>query len=39
MKLILAAYDMVKGGVQQIELYLYIHNNINDFVFNDLYLI
>ena len=38
MKLILAAYDMVKGGVKQIELYLYIQNNINDFVLNDLFL-
>ena len=38
MKLILATYDMVKVGMKQIELYLYIQNNINDFVFNDLFL-
>ena len=36
-KLILATYDMVKGGVKQIELYLYTQNNINDFILNDLY--
>ena len=38
MKLILSAYDMVKGGVKQIELNLFTQNNINDFVFNDLFL-
>ena len=29
---------MAKGGVKQIELNLFIQNNINDFIFNDLYL-
>ena len=38
MKLILATYDMMKGGVRQIELYLYTQNNINDFIFNDLFM-
>ena len=38
MKLILQAYDMVKGNIKQIELNLYTQNNINDFVFNDLFL-
>jgi hypothetical protein len=38
MKLILGAYDIMKGGMKQIEIYLYSQNNINDFIFNDLFL-
>ena len=38
MKLILGAYDIMKGGMKQIEIYLYSQNNINDFLFNDLFL-
>ena len=38
LKIVLGAYDMAKGGVKQIELNLFIRNNIDDFVFNDLYL-
>ena len=38
MKLILGAYDMIKGGMKQIEVYLYSQNNINDFILNDLFL-
>ena len=38
LKLILATYDVVKGGVKQIELNLYIQNNINDYILNDLFL-
>ena len=37
MKLILGAYDMINGGMKQIEVYLYSQNNINDFFLNDLY--
>ena len=28
----------MKGGMKQIEIYLYSQNNINDFIFNDLFL-
>ena len=38
MKLILGAYDMINGGMKQIEVYLYSQNNINDFILNDLFL-
>ena len=38
MKLLLATYDIMKGGMKQIEIYLYSQNNINDFFLNDLYL-
>ena len=38
MKLILGAYDIMKGGMKQMEIYLYSQNNINDFIFNDLFL-
>ena len=38
LKIVLGAYDMAKGGEKQIELNLFIQNNINDFIFNDLYL-
>ena len=37
-KLILGAYDMINGGMKQIEVYLYSQNNINDFILNDLFL-
>jgi hypothetical protein len=37
-KLILATYDMVKGGVKHIELFLYTQNNVSDFIFNDLFM-
>ena len=38
LKLILATYDMVKGGVKHIELFLYTQNNVSDFIFNDLFM-
>ena len=38
MKLILGAYDIINGGMKQIEVYLYSQNNINDFILNDLFL-
>ena len=38
MKLILGTYDMINGGMKQIEVYLYSQNNINDFILNDLFL-
>ena len=38
MKLILGAYDMINGGMKQIEVYLYSQNKINDFILNDLFL-
>ena len=38
MKLILGVYDMINGGMKQIEVYLYSQNNINDFILNDLFL-
>ena len=38
MKLILGAYDVINGGMKQIEVYLYSQNNINDFILNDLFL-
>ena len=37
-KLILGIYDVVKGGIRQIELYLYTQNNVNDYIFNDLFM-
>ena len=38
LKLILASYGMVKGGMKQIELLLYTQNNVNDYIFNDLFM-
>ena len=37
-KLLLGVFDMMKRGMKQIELILYSQNNINDFIFNDLFM-
>ena len=37
-KLLLGVFDMMKRGMKQIELILYSQNNINDYIFNDLFM-
>ena len=38
MKLVLASYDLGKGGARQFELLLYTQNNVNDYIFNDMFM-
>ena len=37
-KLLLGVFDMMKRGMKQSELILYSQNNINDYIFNDLFM-